>query len=423
MSAPARARPTPPSSTPGSTPRRGRSRRDSSRAGMSSCGPTHRQSASRSRRSAPCWSPGTTSRPPAYPTWPTRPPPTATRRPRSLTGQPSTSWSRPSDLAPPAGCSCRTSTSSTPGPRRWRSPRRPSSTASDLRRSSPVVAVRPGREVHELETPAGSIRARFVVNAAGLRGDELHRRFGHDSFTVTPRRGELIVFDKLARGLVGRTILPVPDADDEGGPGRADGLRQRHVGPDGRRCRRQGGDGLHGRRDRPPAGAGSAHRPGTAGRGGDRRLRRAARGHRASRLRDRAARRPAVPVPRRHPVDGAHGVDGHRRGGGRAARARRSGANREGSRRNPIGPRPEPGRGLPHRVRGRRSHRVPLRARDRSRDRRACAGPVPATDLDGVRRRTRALTGRCQGFACSAAVIELVVGTTGGPAAGLVGLP
>ena len=34
--------------------------------------------------------------------------------------------------------------------------------------------------------------------------------FGHDRFTVTPRRGELLVFDKLARPLVPCIVLPVP---------------------------------------------------------------------------------------------------------------------------------------------------------------------------------------------------------------------
>ena len=37
----------------------------------------------------------------------------------------------------------------------------------------------------------------------------------------------------------------------------------------------------------------------------------------------------------------------------------------------------------------------------------ACAQLVPPLDLDGVRRRTRALLGRCQGFACTAAVVTL----------------
>ena len=38
----------------------------------------------------------------------------------------------------------------------------------------------------------------------------------------------------------------------------------------------------------------------------------------------------------------------------------------------------------------------------------ALAGPVPATDLDGIRRRTRALAGRCQGFHCGATVTAML---------------
>jgi glycerol-3-phosphate dehydrogenase len=60
------------------------------------------------------------------------------------------------------------------------------------------------------------VSARYVVNAAGLHGDTLHRLFGFDGFTVRPRRGELIVFDKLARGLLARTLLPVPTAHTKG---------------------------------------------------------------------------------------------------------------------------------------------------------------------------------------------------------------
>ncbi len=53
-------------------------------------------------------------------------------------------------------------------------------------------------------------RTRFFVNAAGLRSDELDRMLGHDGFTITPRRGELIVFDKLSRPLVSHVLLAVP---------------------------------------------------------------------------------------------------------------------------------------------------------------------------------------------------------------------
>lgn len=72
-------------------------------------------------------------------------------------------------------------------------------------------------DVTTLVTARGAtLRTRFVVNAAGLHGDELHRLVGLDGFTIRPRRGELIVFDKLARRLLRRTLLPVPTAHTKG---------------------------------------------------------------------------------------------------------------------------------------------------------------------------------------------------------------
>lgn len=61
-----------------------------------------------------------------------------------------------------------------------------------------------------LRTTSGDIRCRYVVNAAGLGSDDIDRLFGFDRFTVTPRRGELLVYDKQARPLVNRIVLPVP---------------------------------------------------------------------------------------------------------------------------------------------------------------------------------------------------------------------
>ncbi|MFV0131293.1 FAD-dependent oxidoreductase [Streptomyces sp. HMX112] len=69
---------------------------------------------------------------------------------------------------------------------------------------------------HELATGRGVLRTRYLVNAAGLYADELDRRLGHEDFTVTPRRGQLIVFDAFARGLVRHILLPVPTALGKG---------------------------------------------------------------------------------------------------------------------------------------------------------------------------------------------------------------
>ena len=67
-----------------------------------------------------------------------------------------------------------------------------------------------------LETTRGIVTAGWVVNAAGLGADRIDSFFGFQRFTVTPRRGELFVFDKLARRLVDTIVLPVPTAVGKG---------------------------------------------------------------------------------------------------------------------------------------------------------------------------------------------------------------
>ena len=42
------------------------------------------------------------------------------------------------------------------------------------------------------------------------------------------------------------------------------------------------------------------------------------------------------------------------------------------------------------------------------------ASPIPPADLDGLRRRTRVLMGRCQGFFCAAEVAAALEGADGG---------
>jgi glycerol-3-phosphate dehydrogenase len=82
--------------------------------------------------------------------------------------------------------------------------------------STRVTGAASAGEVHELATTRGPLRCRWVVNAAGLRSDEVDRMFGGGGFTIRPRRGELIVFDKLARTLLRSILLPVPTARTKG---------------------------------------------------------------------------------------------------------------------------------------------------------------------------------------------------------------
>ena len=70
--------------------------------------------------------------------------------------------------------------------------------------------------IHPSPSENGEIRARWVINAAGLYSDTVNNLFGHENFNVTPRRGELIIFDKMSRILVNHVLLPVPTQTTKG---------------------------------------------------------------------------------------------------------------------------------------------------------------------------------------------------------------
>jgi glycerol-3-phosphate dehydrogenase len=86
----------------------------------------------------------------------------------------------------------------------------------DLRLKTPLKGVERIDGGFWLHTPHGPLTTRRFVNAAGLRSDEVDRMLGGTAFTVTPRRGELIVFDKLSRALVDHILLAVPTSVSKG---------------------------------------------------------------------------------------------------------------------------------------------------------------------------------------------------------------
>ena len=67
-----------------------------------------------------------------------------------------------------------------------------------------------------ISTPSEQIHCQYLVNAAGLYSDVINQMMGHDDFRVTPRRGELIVFDKTSRLLVNHILMPVPTSTTKG---------------------------------------------------------------------------------------------------------------------------------------------------------------------------------------------------------------
>ena len=60
------------------------------------------------------------------------------------------------------------------------------------------------------------IKARYVINAAGLYADEVSKIFGAEDFKITARKGEYYLLDRLTKACPSRVVFPVPTAVSKG---------------------------------------------------------------------------------------------------------------------------------------------------------------------------------------------------------------
>ena len=72
-------------------------------------------------------------------------------------------------------------------------------------------------EYWRVSTNQGDLRARWLVNCAGLYGDVLHDRLNEGpQFSIRPRKGQFLVYDKPAARLTNTILLPVPTETSKG---------------------------------------------------------------------------------------------------------------------------------------------------------------------------------------------------------------
>ncbi len=299
----------------------------------------------------------------------------------------------------------------------------------DLRILHPVTQVTPLPSTYRVSGPGFEIEAGYIVNAAGLGADTVESLFCVPRLEVRPRRGELIVYDKAARDLIRHILLPVPSSMGKGVLVAPTVFGNLLLGPTAE-----------------PVETPDATQTTTAGIGYLR--------HRGQQIVPRLADeevtalfagvRAATQFP-----DYQIRSDGPPRyvlvGGIRSTGLSSSLAIGEhvrdlldglGCR---LAPKPKPEEAVmpilgeaflrPHRdVSAIEADpdcgRIVCHCEGVTRAEilRACGSTIPARSLDGVRRRTRALLGRCQGFYCAAQVLELLAVAAGRDVASLTGL-
>jgi glycerol-3-phosphate dehydrogenase len=85
-----------------------------------------------------------------------------------------------------------------------------------LATESPVVGLARDGETWAVETPDRVFYTRFVINAAGLFADAIAAMAGVGDFTIHPRKGEEYLLDKRLQGIVKHVIFPCPTPVSKG---------------------------------------------------------------------------------------------------------------------------------------------------------------------------------------------------------------
>lgn len=258
-----------------------------------------------------------------------------------------------------------------------------------------------------LTTPRGKFRAKIVINCAGNFGDLIEAFARKAPFQIKPRKGQFVIFDKTAQRLMPTIVLPVPSDRTKGivlcptifgnvlvGPTADDQDDRQHAGVDTATLQRLLAEAAR----IVPALAEELVTATFAG------------------LRPATERRDyiieALPAESWITVAGirstgltaALGISEHVRGLVEQHFFRLKPLY------DPVWPRvPNLAEHLPrdHQRQG-RGHLIcfcELVTEDEIEA--ALSGPLPAGDLGGLKRRTRAALGRCQGFNCLAAICSM----------------
>ena len=86
----------------------------------------------------------------------------------------------------------------------------------EFKRNFEVVAIDKAEDGFVVRSATDSVKTRYVVNAAGVQSDDVAKLVGDDSFSINPRRGEYLLFDKECGNTVNCTIFRTPSKMGKG---------------------------------------------------------------------------------------------------------------------------------------------------------------------------------------------------------------
>lgn len=79
-----------------------------------------------------------------------------------------------------------------------------------------VKSIRDAGEMREVLAGGDRYTAKIVINAAGLYADEVAAMVGDETFQITPRKGEYLLFDQRCGQWVNHVLFPVPTSRSKG---------------------------------------------------------------------------------------------------------------------------------------------------------------------------------------------------------------
>lgn len=87
---------------------------------------------------------------------------------------------------------------------------------AELKLESEVKAIRGSKGNFVVETPSGSFQTRFIINAAGVQADVVSQMVGLDDFSILPRSGQYLLFARGSGKAVNHVIFGLPTEKGKG---------------------------------------------------------------------------------------------------------------------------------------------------------------------------------------------------------------